>query len=275
MKPMHRRTQSTPRADAESSRHAHEPHRLLSEMAPQLMTPAMVNALTKVSMQSGQLSNARDPYPLKRSTLLLAPQFSMENPARSLARISNSLLQFSGLGRGARSGMPRQPMTSMDVGVLEESQRILEGAAADLETALDTTLLDDEEDAQVPVSLLRGYQATVPQAQANKVRRRTVRAIASGKDVDKSKPRRERMARIPSSEKRLLSLEELEQQDAEIHEELRNVAIRRNLYNAEIVSVNAKIAALEATKQTLQQKLVDVREEELELDDERAYSFES
>ena len=123
VKRMHRSTGSSHRNDVDAPRAAaSEPSRLLSEMAPHLMTPAMVNALTKVSLQAGQLSAARDPYPLKRSTLLLAPQFSIENPARSLARISSSLLQFSGL-KGARTPA-NQPMTSMDVGVLEESQRL-------------------------------------------------------------------------------------------------------------------------------------------------------
>lgn len=266
----HRKSASAPRAEPEAPRTTSEPNRLLSEMAPHLMTPSMVNALTKVSLQAGQLSSARDPYPLQRSTLLLAPRFSMENPARSLARISHSLLQFSGIGKGARSGAAaRQPMTSMDVGVLEESQRILAGASADLESALDTAQLDGGARDEVPVSLLRGFQATVPQAHANQTRRRKVRAIASGHEDDKNRPRHERRKRPAGSEKKLLSLEELEQQNAEITEELRNVEIRRSLYNAEIVNVDAKIAALEAIKGSLQQKLLDVREEELELTDER------
>ncbi|KAI3623431.1 MDV1 [Malassezia furfur] len=239
-------------------------------MAPHLLTPSMVNALTKVSLQGGQLSGARDPYPLQRATLLLAPRFSMEHPARSLARISHSLLQFSGLGKGARGGAPaRAPVTSMDLGVLEESQRILEGAAADLEHALDTSLLDEGGRDEVPVSLLRGFEATVPHAHANKTRRRKVRAIASGHDDDARRPRHERRRRLAAPEKKLLSLEELEQQQREINDELRNVEVRRSLYHAEMVHVEAKMAALEATKASLQQKLLDVREEELELEDER------
>ncbi|KAL4401172.1 Mitochondrial fission protein [Malassezia pachydermatis] len=232
-------------------------NRLLSEMAPHLMTPAMVNALARVSLQAGQLSTARDPFPLQRATLLLAPRFSMDNPARSLARISSSILQFSGLGKNSRSenGKERTPMTSMDIGVLEESQRILEHANEDLDMSLDTDLLDGETmEDDVPVSLLRGYEATVPQASINKVRRRKLRATAKVKRRDK--------------DQHLLSLEELEVQDQEVQEEMRHLEIRRALYNSEIVNVDAKIAALEATKAQLQQKLLSVREEELELEDE-------
>ena len=237
--------------------------RLLAEMAPHLMTPAMVNALARVSLQAGQLATARDPFPLQRATLLLAPRFSMENPARSLARISHSIWQFAGLGKGVRTGgRERVPGTPMDIGVLEESQRILENAAADLDAALDTDVLDaavgdagDASDAAVPVSLLRGYEATVPQASAGKVRRRQVRATQS--------------ARRRRKEQHLLSLEELEAQDREVQDEMRNLEIRRALYHSEMVNVDAKMAALEATKARLQQGLLQVREEELELEDEQ------
>lgn len=234
--------------------------RLLAEMAPHLMTPAMVNALARVSLQAGQLATARDPFPLQRATLLLAPRFSMENPARSLARISHSIWQFAGLGKAARAGAGRErvPVTSMDIGVLEESQRILENAAADLDLSLDTNVLDTSGgagDEAVPVSLLRGYEATVPQASAGKVRRRQVRATQS--------------ARRRRKEQHLLSLEELEAQDREVQEEMRNLEIRRALYHSEMVHVDAKIAALEATKARLEQGLLQVREEELELEDEQ------
>ncbi|WFD22857.1 [histone H3]-dimethyl-L-lysine(36) demethylase [Malassezia equina] len=228
-------------------------------MAPHLMTPAMVNALARVSLQAGQLATARDPFPLQRATLLLAPRFSMENPARSLARISHSIWQFAGLGKGGRIGAGRErvPVTSMDIGVLEESQRILESAGEDLDLSLDTDVLDNAVigDEAVPVSLLRGYEATVPQASAGKARRRQVRATQS--------------ARRRRKEQHLLSLEELEAQDREVQEEMRNLEIRRALYHSEMVHVDAKIAALEATKAHLQQHLLQVREEELELEDEQ------
>lgn len=251
-----------------------ETSRLLSEMAPQIMTPAMVQALTKASLPSGHWTPSRDPFTLKRSKLLLAPKFSMDHPARSLARISNSLLAFSGLSKESRAGAQAQPATSMDVGVLEESQRILEGAATELDAALDTALLDAAEaealvmEEGMPVSLLRGFQATVPQAQANKTRRRMVRAIVSAQAANSTVPRRERISQMAHAEKKLLSLEELEQQNIEIQDEVRNIQIRRNLCKAEIMQVDARLATLEATRASLQQKLLDVREEELELDDE-------
>ncbi|PKI82952.1 [histone H3]-dimethyl-L-lysine(36) demethylase [Malassezia vespertilionis] len=239
-----------------SARHGPESTRLLSEMAPHLMTPAMVNALTKVSLQTGQLSNTRDPFPLKRSTLLLTPRFSLENPARSLARISSSLLQFSGLSKD-RAMNERASFTSMDIGVLEESQRILESADHDLDKSCDTAELDTADPDEVPVSLLRGFQATVPEAYAGKARRAKARAsIVSS-----------RMSRR-TTEKTLLSLEELELQDAEVRQELQHIGIRRSLYSTEMVNVNAKISALENIRASLELKMLEVREEELELSDE-------
>ncbi|WFC97530.1 [histone H3]-dimethyl-L-lysine(36) demethylase [Malassezia yamatoensis] len=269
LRSLHKKNGSLSRTEGESSRHLKDPNRLLSEMAPHLMTPSMINALTRVSLQGSQGSSSRDPYPLKKSTLLLTPRFSMDHPARSLARISSSLLQFSGIVKGSKeNSVARQPFTSMDVGVLEESQRILEGATLDLESSVDTASLDDQQGDEVPISLLRGFQATVPQAYANKTRRRRVRAIASGHEDQHGRSRQERRKRIAGSEKQLLSLEELEQQNKEVLEELQNVTIRRTLYNSEILNVDAKIAALQTIKSSLQQKLFDVREEELELEDE-------
>lgn len=258
--PTHRATRSV------DSMRGSDSSRLLSEVAPHLLTPSMINALAKVSLQAGQVSATRDPYPLQRATLLLAPRFSLENPARSLARISTSLLQFSGWGK-TRPSARTQPVTSMDIGVLEESQRILAHASEDLDGSFDTGALDEVSD-DVPVSLLRGYEATVPGANAGKARRRHIRAQRARGDNSASNARTRR--RTERSEQRLLSLDELEAQDAEVAGEMRHLDTRRALYHAEIVNVEAKIAALEATKAGLQQKLLAVREEELELEDERA-----
>lgn len=168
--------------------------RLLSEMAPNLMTQSMVSALAHAGA-------VRD-LPIQR-TLLLAPRFTMDHPARSLARIGMSLLQYSGIAaRG--SDRAREPTTSADVRVLEESQRLLATAAADLGEA-------DEEQ----VSLLRGFHATAPEARRGQVRRRRVRAGAVEKD-----------SRRKAIEGYQLSLEELEREDTEIAQELENIAIR-------------------------------------------------
>lgn len=245
-------------------------NRLLSDMAPHLMTPAMVNALARVSLGVG--TSARDPLPLQRATLLVAPRFSMDNPMRSLARISSSLLQFVGLARAGASerGQERVPVTSMDIGVLEESQRLIAHANEDLDGALDTSMLDAAREPAAPpgaaaitdggapdglVSLLRGYKATVPSASASKARRRALRASE--------------YARKKNQTHRVLSLEELEAQDSEMGDEKQNIEIRRALYHAEMLQVDAKIAVLEATKAQLQQALLQLREEELELEDER------
>lgn len=212
--------------------------RMLSEMAPRIMTQNMVTALTNAR-------TSRD-APVHRTSLLLTPRFMMEHPARSLARIGISLLQYSGI-YSRNGGRTREPATSADVRVLEESQRLLASAAADLGE------VPDEQ-----VSLLRGYHATAPESRRGKARRRRVRAGVA-----------EHVGRRRQIENRQLSLEELEREDAEIGEELENLAIRDAMCHREIESVDAKIAALERVREALKEELVTVRDEELELKEER------
>ncbi|WFD36257.1 [histone H3]-dimethyl-L-lysine(36) demethylase [Malassezia cuniculi] len=211
--------------------------RLLSEMAPNLMTQSMVSALAH--------AGATRDIPLQRTSLLLTPRFMMDHPARSLARIGMSLLRFSGITD--RESRNREPATSADVRVLEESQRLLATAAADLVEA-----------GEDQVSLLRGFHATAPESRRGKARRRRVRADI----VEKEGPRK-------AIESRQLSLEELEREDAEIAQELENLSIRRTMCRREIESVDAKIAALQRVRETLEEELVAVRDEELELQEER------
>ncbi|EPQ30176.1 uncharacterized protein PFL1_02292 [Pseudozyma flocculosa PF-1] len=160
-----------------------EPHRLLSDVAPQLMTNRMMSAVVNSNTALGIA-----PQSQRRARLFLTPQFSLTSPARSLVRFGGSLVQ-SGIGRGPGSGL-----TSHELYVLEESDRILSSAAQDL--SLDSDAIGSGNRASIEgskggrtdasVSLLRGFQATVPSALEGRSRRRKVRAIASGLEGDEA-----------------------------------------------------------------------------------------
>ncbi|KAN0060784.1 Mitochondrial fission protein [Thecaphora frezii] len=155
-------------------------HRILSDVAPQLMTNRMMTAMVNSNTALGIA-----PQGQRRARLFLTPQFSLTSPARSLVRFGGSLVQ-SGIGRGPATGL-----TSHELYVLEESDRILSTAAQDL--ALDSDSINPVGRSAIEaatshnepsVSLLRGFQATVPSALEGRSRRRKVRAIASGLEGD-------------------------------------------------------------------------------------------
>ena len=70
-----------------------------------------------------------------------------------------------------------------------------------------------------------------------------------------------------------MSPEELQEEVREIELDRANLGVRKVLLNSEIGQVDAKIAALEAIRAELKRGLLHLREEELELDDEREFRF--
>ncbi|ETS61858.1 hypothetical protein PaG_03963 [Moesziomyces aphidis] len=281
-----------------------EPGRLLSDVAPQLMTTRMMAAVANSNTALGLTSDGQ-----RRARLLLTPGFSISSPARSLVRIGGSLIQ-SGIGRGPMNGI-----TSHELFVLEESDRILATAAQDLALTDNTSsnsraaIQDAKSRSEPPVSLLRGFQATIPSSTEGRQRRRRVRAIASGYEDGPEGPtklglkamgdkarglmvegvetepvsafqareqrhaRRNHASRILSRGKdgaraSMIQLEELERQLREIEREQDDVGVKRALIDAEVSAVDAKIQVLEKIKAGLHTKLLGLREEELELADE-------
>ncbi|KIS68407.1 uncharacterized protein UMAG_03498 [Mycosarcoma maydis] len=284
-----------------------EPSRLLSDVAPQLMTTRMMAAVTNSNTALGLTPDGQ-----RRARLLLTPGFSITSPARSLVRIGGSLIQ-SGIGRGPMNGI-----TSNELFVLEESDRILATAARDLdlEANADAQLgarsaieASKSKAAEPSVSLLRGFQATIPSSTEGRQRRRRVRALASGFEDGPEGPtklglkamgdkarglmvegvdaepvsafqareqrhaRRNQASRILSRAKEgsrssAIQLEELERQLREIEREQGDVGVRRSLIDSEMAAVDDKIKVLENIKAGLHKKLLGLREEELELNDE-------
>ena len=279
-----------------------ETNRILSEVAPQLMTTRMMAAVASSNTALGLA-----PPSQRRARLFLTPQISISNPARSLVRLGESLVQ-SGIGRGPSTGL-----TSHELYVLEESDRILSTAAQDLDLEHDLATRSSRASAPADssVSLLRGFQATVPSALEGRNRRRKVRAIASGLDPDVNdgaspklglkamgdkarglmvegssesesisifSAREQRHARRAQAAKALgksgnrgaaLDMAELEKQMDEIAREKDDIGIKRSLIDSEIAAVDSKIKTLERIKSSLKDKLLGLREEELELNDEQ------
>lgn len=73
----------------------------------------------------------------------------------------------------------------------------------------------------------------------------------------------------------LESRDELEKDAKEVEGDMANVAVRRALVNGQVKEVEDKIAALEKVREDLRRGLLGLREEELELEDERACSLSS
>lgn len=283
-----------------------ETGRLLSDVAPQLMTTRMMAAVANSNVALGLTSDGQ-----RRARLFLTPGFSITSPARSLVRLGGSLVQ-SGIGRGPTNGT-----TSQELFVLEESDRILATAAQDLDLKSNTDtskstrgILEGTKKRSDPsVSLLRGFQATVPSSAEGRSRRRKVRAIASGFEDGPQGPtklglkamgdkarglmvegvetepvsafqareqrhaRRNQATRIMSRGKdgmrpATIQLEELDRQLHEIEKEQDDIGVKRSLIAAEVATVDAKIQVLERIKAGLNDKLLGLREEELELNDE-------
>ncbi len=282
-----------------------EAGRLLSDVAPQLMTTRMMAAVTNSNTALGLTPDGQ-----RRARLLLTPGFSITSPARSLVRIGGSLIQ-SGIGRGPMTGL-----TSHELFVLEESDRILATAAQDLDLNSNdpksgprAAIEAAKSKSEPSVSLLRGFQATIPSSTEGRQRRRKVRAIASGFEDGPEGPtklglkqmgdkarglmvegvetepvsafqareqrhhRRNQASRVLSrgkdgSRTPVIQVEELERQLREIEREQDDVGVRRSLIDAEVAAVDAKIQVLEKIKAGLHKKVLGLREEELELNDE-------
>lgn len=275
-----------------------ESTRLLADLAPHIMKPRMLAAASNASstVTSAVSANALVgflPIPLS----LKGQGFSLTQPARNLVRIGNAI----------RHG----PVTSNDLLALESSHQILADAALSMSSGH-----ADEEEQMVrraitaaaseagstnaaEVSLLRGFQATIPSATQGRDRRRKERArdgpkmglktmgdrarglLTEGDDsidditapssnafVDRER-RKEQRSQMRAKHKDIpLSEMDLYRQEREVKREKEDIDVRRRLLHREIGAVELKMAALQQVKDGLTRDLLNLQEEELELDDE-------
>lgn len=288
----------------------HESTRLLADLAPHIMRPRIVAAAANASQSvtSAVSSNALVgflPIPLS----FKGQGFSLTQPARNLVRIAHVL----------KNG----PVNSHDLLALENSHQILADAAlsisagcADEEeqqsalalarTALGPSSYDAEgsgggSGSTTGVSLLRGFEATIPSARQARDRRRQERArqgprmglkqmgdrargLLTDGDGDvgdasfdssyaspsRDAKRKERQALRHKAKDIPLSEESLLRQSREVTREKDDIDVRRRLLHTEVAQVDLKMAALQAVKDGLTSDLLALKEEELELEDEQA-----
>ncbi|THH06660.1 hypothetical protein EW145_g3937 [Phellinidium pouzarii] len=233
--------------------------KLLSDLAPVLMTPKMISAAASSS------SNANG----------------------SLG-MSNGRMDFATLGRAPmRFGLGTRRITSTDLQIAEANEELL---SADV---------PEPEGVASDVSLLRGFNATIPSSERGKSRRRQTRNVdtprmglkklgmnargllaedegehESGSDDDvvvvkaRANGRRGRRTRESLGASIALGKDELRRQQKEILLDKENVHVRRTLMLNEIAEITHKIDALDAIRARLDADLLKLKEDELELDDE-------
>lgn len=216
--------------------------------------------------------------------------------ASSSSRTPGSLAAYEGhidiasLGRAPlRFGLGARRITSTDLQVAEANDELL------------TADVPEPVGVASDVSLLRGFKATIPSSERGKGRRRQTRNVdapriglkklgmnargllsedayhehESGSDDDvvvvnaPTKGRRGRRTRESLGASVALGKDELHRQEQEILLDKENIHVRRTLVVNEISEITAKIDALESIRSQLESDLLKLKEDELELDDER------
>ncbi|KAJ7275573.1 WD40-repeat-containing domain protein [Mycena haematopus] len=238
----------------------HDSSRILSDLAPVIMTPRMINSTANAS--------------LRRQSIGPVPQ-------------SKSKLDFATLGRAPlRLGGSRR-ITSGDLQIVEATDELLR------------TEIPEPDGVASDVSLLRGFNATIPSAEAGRTRRRQMRNVETPRlglkklgmnarglltededhDVQSVTseddvvvvPREgkgKRRGRESLSAAKTLGKDELTRQTKEIMRDKENIHVRRSLIHSEIAEISLKIAALDDIRAKLEQDLLKLHEDELELEDE-------
>ncbi|KAL6300251.1 WD40-repeat-containing domain protein [Sparassis latifolia] len=203
-------------------------------------------------------------------------------------------MDFATLGRAPlRLGLGSRRITSRDLQIVEATDELLDAE------------VPEPEGVASDVSLLRGFNATIPSAEKSRIRRRQTRnvdaprlglrklgqnargllgqeedheseSVASDDDVvvvsrtvpRSTKRKGKRRGRQSLSAGKTFGREELVRQTREIERDKENLHVRRTLVNSEIAEITNKIEALDAMRAKLEQDLLKLQEDELELDDE-------
>ncbi|KAG6814439.1 hypothetical protein H0H92_007443 [Tricholoma furcatifolium] len=237
--------------------------KILSDLAPVIMTPRMINSAATVASR---------------------PRASIAD-----SHAGKSRLDFATLGR-ARMSFGSRRITSRDLQIVEATEELLEAE------------VPDTGDNSSSVSLLRGFNATIPSADQSRTRRRQMRnvetpriglkklgmsargllteeddnegqSVTSEDDVvvvsaSEAGKKGKKRGRESLSAQKILGKEELTRQTQEIQRDKENLHVRRSLINSEIAEITNKIEALDNIRARLEQDLLKLQEDELELDDE-------
>ena len=221
---------------------------------------------------------------------MISSAASSSSKSRGSLGVTDVRMDIAALGRAPlRFGLGTRRITSTDLQVAEANAGLLNEE------------VPEPEGVASNVSLLRGFKATIPSSERGKSRRRQMRNVDtvhiglkklgasarglladetfhdhdSGSDDDvvmvnaHPKGRRGRRTRESLAASVALGKEELRRQEQEILLDKENIHVRRTLMLAEISEITAKIDALEAIRSQLESDLLKLKEDELELDDER------
>lgn len=231
-------------------------------------------------------------------------------------RMINSVAASSSKPRSAVNGMGSGHMDLVSLG--RAPMKFGAGISTRRITSTDlqiTEATDELLSAEVPepdglagdVSLLRGFNATMPSATRGKARRRQTRAVgtprlglkklsvrargllteaeqeqehdssASEEDAVVVNKRGKRRGRTRESLGASVTLgkEELIRQQEEILRDRENLHVRRALITSEIDEIARKVNALDAVRSQLESDLLKLKEDELELNDECWCSIDS
>ncbi|KAL1693012.1 WD40-repeat-containing domain protein [Schizophyllum commune] len=201
-------------------------------------------------------------------------------------------VDFATIGRGSlRIGLGSRRLTSRDLQIVEATDELLQ------------VDVPEPDGVASNISLLRGFNATIPSSEQGKTRRRQMRNVdtpklglkrlgmdarglltaeeeehdlASDDDVvvvarhgglGKGKKKRRR-GRESLAATKVLGQDELTRQKNEILRDKENLHVRRSLIHNEIDEITRKIATLDSIRLKLEDDLVKLQEDELELDDE-------
>ncbi|KAJ7748496.1 WD40-repeat-containing domain protein [Mycena maculata] len=241
--------------------HKRDSTKILSDLAPVIMTPRMINSTASASLR----------------------------PRESVSGLPKSKLDFSTLGRAPlRLGMSSQRITSGDLQIVEATDELLESE------------IPEPDGVASDVSLLRGFNATIPSSEQSRTRRRQMRnidtpriglkklgmnarglltddddhdlqSVTSEDDVvvvPRDAGKGKRRGRESLSAAKTLGKDELTRQSKEITRDKENIHVRRSLIHNEITEISLKIAALDGIRAKLEQDLLKLHEDDLELDDE-------
>ncbi|KIL70580.1 hypothetical protein M378DRAFT_471451 [Amanita muscaria Koide BX008] len=233
--------------------------RILSDLAPIIMTPRMMNSAAAIT--------------------------SRQRTGSDRGTLSRNRVDFATIGRAPlRLTLGSHQVTSHDLQIMEAAEELLEAE------------IPEPQGVASNVSLLRGFNATIPSSDKNRARRKQMRnvdtprlglkrlgagarglmtdddghSVASEDDVvvvSRSEPRRKgkRRARESLSAAKTLGKEELTRQSEEILRDKENLHVRRSLINSEIEEITHKIEALDSIRAKLEEDLLKLQEDELEL----------
>ncbi|KAJ7640121.1 WD40 repeat-like protein [Mycena rosella] len=242
--------------------------KILSDLAPVIMTPRMISSTASASLRPRQ--------PVGSSSIMSS---------------SKSKLDFTTLGRAPlRLGIGSRRITSGDLQIVEATDELLRSE------------IPEPDGVASDVSLLRGFNATIPSAEQSRTRRRQMRnvetpriglkklgmsarglltededhdmqSVTSEDDVvvvprEAGTLKGKRRGRESLSAAKTLGKDELTRQSKEIMRDKENIHVRRNLIHSEITEISLKIAALDSIRAKLEQDLLKLHEDDLELDDE-------